>query len=58
MKAPVKPLSLLLRTLPDRVHSELLSRLFNHLLRGQRLADQLVARPKSPAPAFGNTRSA
>jgi predicted lipid carrier protein YhbT len=41
MKAPIKPLSLLLRTLPDRMHSELLSRLFNHLLRGQYMADQL-----------------
>ena len=41
MKAPIKPLSLLLRTLPDSVHSELLSRLFNHLLRGQYMADQL-----------------
>ena len=41
MKAPIKPLSILLRTLPDSVHSELLSRLFNHLLRGQYMVDQL-----------------
>ena len=41
MKAPLAPLSLLLRSLPDSVHSELLSRLFNHLLRGQYMADQL-----------------
>ncbi len=41
MKPPLKPLSLLLRALPDSVHSELLSRLFNHLLRGQYMADQL-----------------
>lgn len=41
MKAPIAPLSILLRTLPDGVHSELLSRLFNHLLRGQYMADQL-----------------
>ena len=41
MKAPLKPLSILLRSLPDSVHSELLSRLFNHLLRGQYMADQL-----------------
>ncbi|MDH5784443.1 MAG: SCP2 sterol-binding domain-containing protein [Chromatiales bacterium] len=41
MKAPIKPLTILLRSLPDSVHSELLSRLFNHLLRGQYMADQL-----------------
>ena len=41
MKAPLAPLSLLLRSLPDSVHSELLSRLFNHLLRGQYMVDQL-----------------
>lgn len=41
MNAPIKPISLLLRALPDSVHSELLSRLFNHLLRGQYMADQL-----------------
>jgi predicted lipid carrier protein YhbT len=41
MQAPLKPLSLLLRSLPDSVHSELLSRLFNHLLRGQYMVDQL-----------------
>lgn len=41
MKAPLKPLSMLLRSLPDSVHSELLSRLFNHLLRGQYIAEQL-----------------
>ena len=41
MQAPLKPLSILLRTLPDSVHSELLSRLFNHLLRGQFMVEQL-----------------
>lgn len=41
MKAPLAPLSILLRSLPDSVHSELLSRLFNHLLRGQYMVDQL-----------------
>lgn len=41
MKAPLKPLSILLRALPNSVHSELLSRLFNHLLRGQYMTDQL-----------------
>lgn len=38
---PPRPLALLLRTLPDAVHAELLSRLFNHLLKGQYLAEQL-----------------
>ncbi len=42
MKAPLKPLSLLLRTLPNALHSELLSRLLSHLLRGQYLAEQLI----------------
>jgi len=42
MKAPLKPLSLLLRTLPDALHSELLSRLFSHLLKGQYMAEQLI----------------
>ena len=41
MKAPLRPLSILLRSLPDGAHSELLSRLFNHLLRGQYMVDQL-----------------
>ena len=35
------PLSLLLRTLPSQVHSELLARLFNHLLKGQSVAEYL-----------------
>ena len=37
-----RTLGLLLRSLPGRVHGELLSRLFNHLLKGQYLAEQLV----------------
>lgn len=41
MKPPLRPLSILLRSLPDNVHSELLSRLFNHMLRGQYMAEQL-----------------
>lgn len=41
MKPPLKPLSILLRSLPDSIHSELLSRLFNHLLRGQYMSEQL-----------------
>ncbi len=42
MHAPRPPLALLLRTLPDGVHSELLARLFSHLLKGQPLAGQLA----------------
>lgn len=42
MKAPLSPLSLLLRALPDSLHSELLSRLFSHLLRGQTITEQLI----------------
>jgi len=41
MQPPLQPLSLLLRSLPGPLHSELLSRLFNHLLRGQALSEQL-----------------
>src|SRR5512143_3010236 len=42
MKAPLPPLALLLRALPDAVHSELLARLFSHLLKGQYIAEQLI----------------
>lgn len=42
MKAPLPPLALLLRTLPDALHSELLARLFSHLLKGQYVAEQLI----------------
>ena len=38
---PIQPLSLILRTLPNNLHSEFFSRLFNHLLRGQWIATQL-----------------
>ncbi len=41
-KLPLLPVSAGLRLLPDAVHAELLSRLFNHLLKGQYLRDQLV----------------
>ncbi len=41
MSLPVSPLRGVLRLLPDRVHAELLSRFFNHLLQGQYAADQL-----------------
>lgn len=41
MRLPLLPLSLLLKSLPNAVHSELLSRLFNHLLKGQYIVDQL-----------------
>ncbi len=36
-----KPLHLLLRTLPDALHSEVFARLFNQLLKGQYMAGQL-----------------
>jgi len=35
------PLRLLLRTLPNTLHSEVFARLFNHLLKGQYMAEQL-----------------
>ncbi len=38
---PEWPLIVLLRTLPDSTHVEILSGLFNHLLRGQTLAERL-----------------
>lgn len=41
MQPPLKPLSLLLRSLPAGVHSTLLSQLFNHLLQGQYMREQL-----------------
>ncbi len=41
MRLQLLPLSLLLKSLPSALHSELLSRLFNHLLQGQYVADQL-----------------
>ncbi len=41
MRLQLLPLSALLRLLPNAVHSELLSRLFNHLLKGQYVTDQL-----------------
>lgn len=42
MLPALTPLSLFLRSVPDAAHSELLSRLFSHLLKGQWLAEQLV----------------
>lgn len=35
------PISLFLRAVPDAVHSEVFARLFNHLLQGQWMAEQL-----------------
>ncbi len=35
------PLQRLLRMLPDALHSEVFARLFNHLLKGQYMAEQL-----------------
>jgi predicted lipid carrier protein YhbT len=36
-----KPLSILLKTLPNAIHTELLSRVFNHALKGQWFSEQL-----------------
>jgi len=41
MQPPLKPLSVILRGMPSAMHSELLSRLFNHLLQGQYMREQL-----------------
>lgn len=40
---PLQPLAVILRTLPDALHTEFLGRFFNHLLQGQPLAEQLQA---------------
>lgn len=42
MKLPMLPLRLFLRNVPDSVHSELLGHMFNHLLKGQWMSEQLV----------------
>lgn len=42
MRPPLKPISTVLRLLPDSVHAEFFSRLFNHMLQGQYITDQLV----------------
>lgn len=56
---PEWPLTLLLRTLPDSAHVEILSRLFNHLLRGQRIAERLPElNGKRICLTFTDTRSA
>jgi len=41
MQIPLEPLSLLFRLTPDFLNTEILARLFNHLLRGQSLDEQL-----------------
>lgn len=43
MKAPslFRPFSALLKTIPDFVHTEVFSHLFNHALKGQYMRDQL-----------------
>jgi len=41
MRAQLFPLSAALKLLPDPLHAEVLTRLFNHLLKGQYIADQL-----------------
>jgi len=56
---PEWPLTLLLRTLPDSTHVEILSRLFNHLLRGQSIAERLPElNGKRICLTFTDTRSA
>ncbi|OOZ39220.1 hypothetical protein BOW53_12620 [Solemya pervernicosa gill symbiont] len=42
MKRTLLPPALLLRTLPNVVHTELISRISNHLLKGQWMAEQLI----------------
>jgi len=50
---------MLLRTLPDSAHVEILSRLFNHLLRGQSIAERLPElNGKRICLTFTDTRSA
>ncbi len=41
MKLPLPPLTLIVRTLPNPFHAEALSRLANHLIKGQEIADRL-----------------
>ncbi|SCZ61626.1 ubiquinone anaerobic biosynthesis accessory factor UbiT [Thiohalomonas denitrificans] len=41
MKPPMLPLSLFLKAVPNTLHSEVLGHLFNHLLKGQWMAEQL-----------------
>ncbi len=56
---PEWPLAMLMRTLPDSVHVEILSRLFNHLLRGQNIAGRLPElNGKRICLAFTDTGSA
>jgi len=56
---PEWPLSMLLRTLPDSAHVEILSRLFNHLLRGQAIAGRLPElNGKRICLTFTDTRNA
>ncbi len=55
---PEWPLTVLLRTLPDNVHVEILARLFNHLLRGQSMAERLPElNGKRICLTFTDTRS-
>ena len=41
MPLPIQPLLLALRLIPAAVHTEILARLFTHLMRGQSIADRL-----------------
>ena len=42
MPLPLQPLLVPLRLIPDAVHTEILARLFSHLLRGQTVSERLV----------------
>ena len=42
MNLPTPPVATLLRALPDSLHAEVFTRLVNHLLRGQYMAEQLA----------------
>ncbi len=41
MPPPLQPLLLALRLIPDALHTQILARLFSHLLRGQSIAGRL-----------------
>ena len=41
MSSPIQPLLLVLRLIPDKLHQEILARVFTHLLRGQSITDRL-----------------
>ncbi len=42
MHLPQKPLLISLRVIPDKIHTQIISRCINHLLRGQELKSRLL----------------